>query len=83
MKDHAAIGTCPLCGQGRLLIARDNRSQKLYVLCEECESEWQSPELATSIDNATRDLFGQSTILERDDLIGHEWYNFIWQQSRD
>jgi len=78
MKNYAAIGTCPVCGQGRLIIARDNASQDLYVLCEECESEWDSPEASRSMDNATRDVHGQSTMLERDDLIGHPWHPFLW-----
>jgi hypothetical protein len=77
-KNLAAIGTCPICGQGRLIISRDNASQKLFVLCEECESEWDSPEASRSLDNATRDVRSQSTMLERDDLIGHPWHSSLW-----
>jgi hypothetical protein len=79
MKTFAAIGTCPLCGQGRLIIARDNALGDLYVLCEECESEWDSPEQATSIGAATHDVHGRSTFLDRDELGGHPWQRFLWK----
>ena len=77
MKNMAAIGTCPVCGQGRLIIARDDASADLYVLCEECESEWSSPEQSASIDAATRDVHGRSTLLDREDLIDHPWAQFL------
>ncbi len=78
MKNYAAIGTCPICGQGRRIVAKDNASGDLYVLCEECESEWVSPEQSQSIDTATRDVHGRSTLLERDELLEHPWKEFLW-----
>lgn len=78
MKDYAAIGACLLCGQGRLIVAKDYNSGELYILCEECESEWESPEKANNIEFATRDVHGRSTLLEREDLEGHEWQRFLW-----
>jgi hypothetical protein len=77
MKNYAAIGTCPVCSQGRQIIARDKASGALYVLCEECESEWSSPEQSRDIDAASRDRFGPSTLLERDELDGHPWKVFL------
>lgn len=77
MKIFASIGTCRICGQGRLLIARENASGKLYVLCEDCESEWQSPHDSRDIEKASRNHFGQSTFLSRDELIGHPWETFL------
>jgi hypothetical protein len=77
MNDYASIGVCPLCSQGRLIIARDNASGALYVLCEECESEWTSPEESNDIHAASRNKFGESTLLERNDLANHPWNTFI------
>lgn len=78
MTNYAAIGTCPLCGQGRLLIARDDSDRSLYVLCEECESEWATPEESGRIESASRDVHGKSTLLDREDLAGHPWSKFLW-----
>jgi formate dehydrogenase maturation protein FdhE len=78
MKNYAVIGNCPLCGQGRLIIAKDDTTGALYVLCEECESEWESPGQSRSVDTATRDLHGRSTFLEREALDAHPWKEFLW-----
>jgi hypothetical protein len=78
MKNVAAIGTCKVCGQGRLIVARDETSKSLYVLCEECESEWDNPEQSQRIEEASRDNHGPSTFLERDELEGHPWKVFLW-----
>lgn len=78
MKNYAAIGTCPVCSQGRLIIARDETSGLLYVLCEECESEWATPEQSARIEGATRDCHGRSTLLEREELDGHPWKAYLW-----
>jgi hypothetical protein len=78
MTTYAAVGTCPICSQGRLVIARENSSGVLYVLCEECESEWISPEVSKSIEHANRNVHGLSTILKREDLNEHPWREFLW-----
>ena len=78
MKNYAVVGACPLCSQGRLIVAKDNGSAQLYVLCKECESEWESPEQANDVIYATRDVHGPSTLLERADLEGHEWSRFLF-----
>ena len=77
MPNYASVGQCPTCSQGRQLIARENDTQKLYVVCEECESEWQNPEDARAKRPASRDLFGRSTYLTREDLVGHPWEGFL------
>ncbi len=78
MKNYAAIGVCPVCSQGRRIIARETSSERLYVMCEECESEWPSPDVSGSLDAATRDVYGASTLLEREDLALHPWREFLW-----
>lgn len=78
MKNYAAIGTCPVCSQGRRIVARDDASRDLYVLCEECESEWADPEQSERIETATRNRHGRSTLMEREELDGHPWRAFLW-----
>ena len=38
------IGDCDVCGQGMILIARDKKNNKMLVICNDCESQWSSPE---------------------------------------
>lgn len=35
---------CPACEQGRLFVTKILSSRQLFLLCEECESAWLSPE---------------------------------------
>ena len=37
---------CPVCGQGRLLITVSTKFDELFVMCEDCESEWVDPDSA-------------------------------------
>lgn len=78
MKSYAAIGTCLVCSQGRLIIARENATGALYVLCEECESEWPSPDQSRKVEAASRESHGPSTFLEREELGDHPWREFLW-----
>lgn len=78
MKNYAAIGTCVICGQGRLIIAKERSSGGLFVVCEECESEWASPEASESIDAASRDTHGSYTLLEREEVENHPWSAALW-----
>jgi len=76
-ENYAWIDICPICRQGRQLIAREARTRILYILCEECESEWRSPSDARDIDSALRDTFGESTPLTREELAEHPWSAFL------
>jgi hypothetical protein len=35
---------CPACEQGRLFITKIRDTGELFLLCEECESAWLTPE---------------------------------------
>lgn len=35
---------CPICEQGRLFVTKNQDTGMLFLLCEECESAWQTPE---------------------------------------
>ena len=39
------IGTCPFCdNQGRAFIVKEISTKQLLVLCEECDTVWDSPQ---------------------------------------
>jgi hypothetical protein len=76
-KNYAWIGVCPICNQGRQIVARQDRTQQLYIVCEECESEWRSPQEARDINSATRGVFGKHTFLTRDELLSNPWMAYL------
>ncbi|MEW4286213.1 hypothetical protein [Priestia koreensis] len=43
------IAWCPICSQGWVEIVKDIETKELYVMCNECENEWDHPlEVKTS-----------------------------------
>lgn len=76
-KNYAWVGICPICGQGRQVLAREKRTGTLYILCEDCESEWRHPEEARDIDRASRGAFTESIFLTREQITDHPWLSFL------
>jgi hypothetical protein len=69
--------TCPVCGQGRVLVASEKGDHALFVLCEDCESEWDEPNESRDPAWATRDRHTFSRYLKPDELMNHKWYPLI------
>jgi hypothetical protein len=56
---------------------REQGSGTLFVSREDCESEWLSPEDARARRNTWGEQFGPASPLGRDELLGHEWAQFL------
>lgn len=70
----ASVGEgCPVCGQGRLLITVSMNVGELFVMCEDCESEWVDPESAVVLKEPTRGKFVFLRFASLDDLNKHPW----------
>lgn len=63
---------CPVCGKGRVLVAAEKDGRPLFVICEDCESEWSDPKQANDGSIATRDHHTFSRYMEPCALVGHE-----------
>lgn len=75
MKDWeiAAVGICPIC-QGSLQVYRENSTGRLFVGCDECLSEWDSPGGAPNMECALRDQYAPCSPVSVDELREHEWF---------
>lgn len=67
--------SCPVCGQGRVLVAREKDGRSLFVVCEDCESEWNEPYESHDALVATRDRHTFLHYVEPDELADHPWYS--------
>ncbi|NDI36495.1 hypothetical protein [Chengkuizengella sediminis] len=38
------VAWCPICSQGWVEIVKTIKSNRLHVMCSECESEWDKPD---------------------------------------
>lgn len=46
------FGECPICRQGQLLAVTCAADAQILVMCDDCESQWQTPQDAKSFENA-------------------------------
>lgn len=67
---------CPVCGQGSLLIGCVKNSNKLFVVCDDCESEWSDPRSALAGEQPTRDKY-QGRYATKDDINKHPWRHYV------
>jgi hypothetical protein len=68
---------CPVCGQGRLLITVSTKFDELFVMCEDCESEWVDPDSAIASKEPTRGTFGFLKFASLENLNGHSWLRHV------
>jgi hypothetical protein len=43
-----SVGRCPICGQGDVIIVKERLSNNLLLICHDCESQWENPEILLS-----------------------------------
>lgn len=44
MNSNFHVGWCPFCNQGWIDIVKEADSNKLFLLCMECDTLWEKPE---------------------------------------
>ncbi len=52
----AVVGFCPVSGQGRQLVARENSTKRLFIYCNESEADWDSPSGAKEVQTRPGEL---------------------------
>lgn len=50
-----AFGECPICRQGQLLPMKGIATGKVMLMCDDCESQWRSPQEAESYENVLKE----------------------------
>jgi hypothetical protein len=44
MNNNFHIGWCPFCNQGWVNVVKNSALDKLFLLCEECDTIWDNPD---------------------------------------
>ena len=73
----AVVGYCPVCGQGRLWVVRENATGTLYVSCDECFAQWDSPQHIGLADVVYGEKYGPFSPMRVEDLRDHPWFSFV------
>jgi hypothetical protein len=58
-------------------VASGKDARSLFVICEDCESEWNESSESHDASVATRDRHTFSRYLEPDELMDHPWYSLV------
>lgn len=53
--EDCSFGECPICRQGQLLAVKSPSTGQLLIMCDDCESQWQSPDDAQSFEKTLSD----------------------------
>lgn len=71
------IGWCPLCNQGWQVVRRERHSHHLFIRCEECLTEWDSPAAAKDPKVGTFQTHESEGYATREDLSAHSWTRYV------
>jgi hypothetical protein len=77
MKSFAMLGICPVCNQGRLLVAHSDVTDADHVMFEDCEAVWDNPETATDTSKVLRNCLTNIRFLTLEKMEGHPWEAFV------
>ncbi|MBT2688371.1 hypothetical protein J7I93_09270 [Bacillus sp. ISL-47] len=69
---------CPICDQGWVEIVKDSKTGLLYLLCSECENEWEHPK-NIAVDTARTEINYENPVASPtvEDVKRIEWDNYI------
>lgn len=77
-KSHLVIRECcPVCQQGRVFVVLGPTHKENFVMCEDCESEWDGPEMALAAMPPTRGTHSFIRYANMDDIEGDPWVEFV------
>ena len=77
---NSKIGWCYICNQGWVSIVRTIENLH-YCICEECETEWDSPENFFSKNGGTHFKYSSAIYLDDEDIENCRWKNYIMGQD--
>ncbi|MFT4193184.1 hypothetical protein [Ottowia sp.] len=73
MNKEIYFGECPLCRQGQLVAVKNMVDSKILLMCDDCESQWASPEAAKFGENALKEEVFDVINASAEDVIEANW----------
>jgi|LakMenEpi03Aug12_release.lakeMendotaPanAssembly.Ray.scaffolds.fasta_scaffold1051710_1 hypothetical protein len=73
-----SVSRCPICGQGDVLIVKEKKTGHLLLMCDDCESQWENPEILFStgepLMNEKNDL---TAAVEDSEVKAVDWEKYV------
>jgi hypothetical protein len=75
------FGECTMCGQGQLVPVKRVDTGELLVMCDDCESQWSSPDDVHSAKNV---LMDETRVVDAsiDEVVATGWDGHARAQGR-
>ena len=68
---------CPLCDQRWVQIVKEIETQKLYLCCKECETEWIDPNNIEENTCLAFNSFGKYTLPDEKEIEEIKWCKYL------
>jgi len=73
---NSKIGWCHVCNQGWVSIVKAD-NELCYCMCEECETEWNSPKEFLDKQEGTHFVYPSAINLSDEDVENSNWKQYI------
>lgn len=71
------ISWCYVCNQGWIEIVKEKETNKIFFMCNECESEWDSINDLLNKKGNTQDKYGEITTPDEQDIFNNNLDKYI------
>lgn len=80
--ERQPIGNCWVCSQGWAVVVQEISSQKYFVYCNECETEWDHPVVFLSKQGGSRFKYGVISEPDDKEVTSIGWDKYINQELK-
>jgi transcription elongation factor Elf1 len=77
MQNKLHIGWCPFCDQGWVNAVKDSGNSKIFLLCYECDTIWDTHENFLLGESNNYNLVGEVEIPSPKDIEDYGWDKLI------
>jgi ribosome-binding protein aMBF1 (putative translation factor) len=71
--EEITFGKCGICRQGELIAMKVDGSDRLLLMCDDCESQWNTPQDSTAYDKALTEEVSGLVLASSQDVLGAGW----------
>ncbi len=77
MKKGFEVGTFYFCNQGNVYICKSSPSGDIFLMCEECFTDWPTPDDFLKMQSGIRKDLGQCEYLTKAEMQDHPWRPYV------
>ena len=74
------VSWCYVCNQGWIEIVKEEKTNKLFFFCSECESEWENIDDVLNKKGSTQDKYGKITVPDENDIVSSNLDKYILKE---